>query len=42
MEIVISIALVILIGGLAASTVYLNLFDHENENKLEDKQYDRI
>ena len=33
MEIVISIVLVILIGGLAASVVYLNLFDRENENK---------
>ena len=36
MEIVISIVLVILIGGLATSAVYLNLFDRENENK-EDK-----
>jgi len=33
MEIVISIALVILIGGLATSAVYLNLFDRKNENK---------
>ena len=36
MEIVLSITLVVLIGGLAASAVYLNLFDRENENK-EDK-----
>lgn len=33
MEIVLSITLVVLIGGLAASAVYLNLFDCENENK---------
>lgn len=38
MEIVISIALVILIGGLATSAVNLNLFDRENESKEDENE----